>query len=505
MHIVLTIIYLACIIMKNLLLFKQIKENFMVFSSMVFLLGFLPCLIFFYFIVPQGKNGRFLPWKNLVLLIFSLIFYAWGGVAYLGILGVSIAVNYIGGLLVTYPKSGKLKKLFLFIVMALNLGMLGWYKYAGFAAQAAVSLGIPVTVPEIVLPIGISFFTFQGMSYVIDVYRGDAHIQKNPLNVALYVALFPQLVAGPIVRYTTVESEIGMRSHTVKEFSDGIIRFMIGFGKKMILANAMGEIADQIFGLNIEVLTTASAWIGAIAYTFQIYFDFSAYSDMAIGLGRMFGFHFEENFNYPYISSSVTEFWRRWHISLSRWFRDYVYIPLGGNRCSRLRHIFNLIVVWTLTGLWHGANWTFIVWGIYFGILLVAEKYLLSGILPKIPAVIRHAVTLLLVIVSWVLFRSDTISLAAQYVGVMFGAGGRLVSPDAFYYIRQYYPEFIISIAAVFPIRRIIENIIEKHSGKLSVFVFGQLAPKAFAVIVFVLGYFKLVSGSFNPFIYFQF
>ena len=233
------------------------------------------------------------------------------------------------------------------------------------------------------------------------MYRRDARVQKNPLNVALYVALFPQLVAGPIVRYTTVENELTSRSHTLKSFSDGVVRFMLGFGKKMIIANAMGEIADGIFGMDTATsLTTPLAWVGAVAYTLQIYFDFSAYSDMAIGLGRMFGFHFNENFNYPYIASSVTDFWRRWHISLSSWFRDYVYIPLGGNRCSKGRHIFNLMVVWSLTGLWHGANWTFIVWGMYFGVLLITEKYLLAKVLPKIPVVIRHIATLLIVIIS---------------------------------------------------------------------------------------------------------
>lgn len=387
--------------MITVITFDNINEVLMLFSSTVFLLGFLPCLFICYFIIPQGKNGKFLWWKNIVLLLFSLVFYAWGGVAYLGILLTSIAVNYVGGLLVTIPKSRKLQKLILFLAMAANLGLLGWYKYANFAASVMISLGLSVEIPNVVLPIGISFFTFQGASYVIDVYRRDARVQKNPLNVALYVALFPQLVAGPIVRYTTVENELTSRSHTLKSFSDGVVRFMLGFGKKMIIANAMGEIADGIFGMDTATsLTTPLAWVGAVAYTLQIYFDFSAYSDMAIGLGRMFGFHFNENFNYPYIASSVTDFWRRWHISLSSWFRDYVYIPLGGNRCSKGRHIFNLMVVWSLTGLWHGANWTFIVWGMYFGVLLITEKYLLAKVLPKIPVVIRHIATLLIVIIS---------------------------------------------------------------------------------------------------------
>lgn len=370
-----------------------------------------------------------------------------------------------------------------------------------------ISLGLNVKIPGIVLPIGISFFTFQGASYVIDVYRGDAKVQSNPLNVALYVSLFPQLVAGPIVRYTTVENEITCRRHTLKSFGDGVTRFMLGFGKKMILANAMGEIADQIFSLDKgSELTTALAWVGAIAYTFQIYFDFSAYSDMAIGLGHMFGFNFEENFNYPYTASSVTDFWRRWHISLSTWFRDYVYIPLGGNRCSKGRHIFNLMVVWSLTGLWHGANWTFIIWGVYFGVLLIAEKYLLAKILPKIPSALRHIITLLIVIFSWVLFRSDTIADALSYLGVMFGNSAPSgFSKYAFYYLRQYWPEFVISIIAVFPVKNLCQNFLEKRRNKTKLYAAGIIASKAFAVIVFALGYLKLVLGSFNPFIYFQF
>ena len=477
----------------------------MLFSSTVFLIAFLPALFFCYFVVPQGRDGRFLWWKNLVLLIFSIVFYAWGGVSYLGLLLVSITVNYLGGLFVTLPKSKTAQKLILAAAMVANLGLLGYFKYAGFAASAVASLGVPITVPQITLPIGISFFTFQGASYVIDVYRRDAAVQKNPLNVALYVALFPQLVAGPIVRYTTVENEIGNRRTTLRTFADGVTCFMLGFGKKMILANAMGEVADQVFRFAPAELNTALAWVGAIAYTFQIYFDFSAYSDMAIGLGHMFGFNFEENFNYPYIASSVTDFWRRWHISLSTWFRDYVYIPLGGNRCSKARHIFNLMVVWTLTGLWHGANWTFIVWGVYFGVLLIAEKYLFAKVLPKVPAFIRHLVTMLIVIISWVLFRSDTISGALSYIAVMFGRPGTLDARYAVYYLRQYLPEFVLCVIAIFPVKRVAEAWLDKRSGQTAWFIIRQLAPKAFAVAVFVLGYFKLVSGSFNPFIYFQF
>lgn len=477
----------------------------MLFSSTVFLLGFLPALLFCYFIIPAGRDGRGMPAKNLVLLAFSLGFYAWGGVRYLAILIASILINYLGGLFVTRPRSGKMQKLLLIITVILDLGILGVFKYAGFAASAAASLGIPVIIPDIALPIGISFFTFQGMSYVIDVYRRDASVQKNPLYVALYISLFPQLVAGPIVRYTTVENEIASRSHSVELFSQGAVRFMLGFGKKMLLANTMGQIADEVFAFEAGLLSTPAAWVGAIAYTFQIYFDFSAYSDMAIGLGKMFGFHFLENFNYPYIASSVTDFWRRWHISLSTWFRDYVYIPLGGSRRSLPRSILNLLIVWALTGLWHGASWTFVAWGAFFGVLLILEKYVFAGVPEKMPKPVRHIVTLLLIIISWVLFRSDTIGGAIRYIGVMFGVGGGVNPGYTEYCLREFYPELILCLIAVFPVKGVLEKYIAEHSDNRLVFLFGELAPKAFGFIVFILGYFKLVSGSFNPFIYFQF
>ncbi len=470
----------------------------MLFGSTVFLLYFLPLLLLCYFAVP----ARFINIRNAILLIFSLVFYAWGGVRCLFLLLASVTVNYTAGLFVKKPGVGRAV---LAITVTANLAMLGVFKYAGFAASILKDAGLPVTVPNIVLPIGISFFTFQSLSYVIDVYRGDAAVQKNPLKVALYVALFPQLVAGPIVRYTTVEKELSSRKHTVFDFSEGSVRFALGLGKKMLIANAMGEIADKVFSLDCGLFGTAVAWVGIIAYTLQIYFDFSAYSDMAIGLGRMFGFRFMENFNYPYIASSVTDFWRRWHISLSSWFRDYVYIPLGGNRCSKYRHIINLLITWALTGLWHGANWTFIAWGLYFGIILIVEKYALAKVLPKIPGVIRHALTLVIVMISWVIFRSDTISQAVSYVVTMFGASGVSSVNQAFYFIRQYLPEFILALIAVFPIKNAAKRFFEKRAAK-PVFVFSyELLSKGLAILVLGLSYMKLVSGSFNPFIYFQF
>jgi len=473
----------------------------MLFTSSTFVLFFLPLLLICYFAVPQ----KFVGIRNFVLFVFSICFYGWGGVNYLGLLAVSITVNYIGGLLVGTLKNRRLKLTALVITLAINLGMLGVFKYAGFAARTLVSLGVGITVPNITLPIGISFFTFQGLSYVVDVYRADAAVQKNPLNVALYISLFPQLVAGPIVRYTDVERELAKRSHTLENFSAGAVRFMLGFGKKMILANPMGEIADKVFAqATSELFTTPLAWVGAIAYTFQIYFDFSAYSDMAIGLGKMFGFKFNENFNYPYISRSITEFWRRWHISLSTWFRDYVYIPLGGNRCSVAKHIFNLCVVWFLTGMWHGAAWTFILWGVYYGLLLILEKYVFSGLMKHIPRPVSHILTLILVIIGWVFFRADTITDAADYIAVMFG-GGSLGVSQAVYFLRQYAFEFILCLIGIFPIKGVIEKYFEARTENTALYTVYQILPKVFAVAVFALAYMELISGSFNPFIYFQF
>ena len=326
----------------------------MVFSSVSFLVFFLPCLLVLYFMVPRRYRGA----RNFILLAFSLAFYACGGPKFLLLMLLSIVINYCCGLLAGPKHRPTVRKAGVTLAAVLGLGLLGWFKYAGFFGEMLHALMPFIPVPQVTLPIGISFFTFQGLSYVIDVFRDAAAVQRNPLKLALYISFFPQLVAGPIVRYTTVADEIDERHESVSEFSAGAVRFLFGLAKKMLLANAVAQIADAAFSAVSP--SVALAWLGAVAYTFQIYFDFSAYSDMAIGLGRMFGFHFLENFNYPYVSRSVTEFWRRWHISLSTWFRDYVYIPLGGNRCSRARNILNLFLVWALTGLWHGANWTFI-------------------------------------------------------------------------------------------------------------------------------------------------
>ena len=339
----------------------------MVFSSLIFLFFFLPAVLFCYYIVPQN----FIRVRNAVLLLFSLFFYFYGEPRLIGILILSILMNYLFGLSM---RSTYRKPLLILCVIA-NLSLLGVFKYLNFFISSADSLfGLGIPVPDIVMPIGISFYTFQALSYVIDVYRREVPPQHDLFSLALYVSMFPQLIAGPIVRYHDVNVQLAVRKHSFAQFSEGTSRFLFGLSKKVLLSNVFAQIADGVFKYAPNELSAAGAWMGAIGYTLQIYFDFSGYSDMAIGLGKMFGFEFLENFNYPYISKSVTEFWRRWHISLSTWFRDYVYIPLGGNRCSPARHIFNLLAVWTLTGFWHGANWTFMAWGLYFGVLLILDK-----------------------------------------------------------------------------------------------------------------------------------
>lgn len=470
----------------------------MVFSSVSFLLFFLPILLVVYYTVPRAWRGG----RNFVLLAASLVFYGWGGPKFLLLLLASVTVNYVCGLIAGYGRTDKVRKMGVVTASVIGIGLLGVFKYAGFFARTVNALGLRVPVPDIVLPIGISFFTFQGLSYVIDVYRRTAKVQKNPLNVALYVALFPQLVAGPIVRYETVSEAIGERHESVDKFSDGIVRFCVGLAKKMVLANAMGEVADAVFG-KTSGLGALLAWTGAAAYTFQIYFDFSAYSDMAIGLGKMFGFAFNENFNYPYIAASVTDFWRRWHISLSTWFRDYVYIPLGGNRCSRAKHIRNIAVVWLLTGLWHGANWTFVAWGAWFLILLLGEKFVWGKALDKLPRACGHLYTLLAVVVSWVLFRSDSIADAVRYLAAMFSFGNA-GSGEAVYYLRLYAPTFALCAVASLPVKTWCEKLLSTRQNGVSAFLLAWF-PKAAALGLLAVSYVKLVTGSFNPFIYFQF
>lgn len=474
----------------------------MVFSSMTFLFGFLPVLLAFYFLLPQ----RFRRGRNGVLLVFSLLFYAWGGLRLLGLMAVSIAVNYCGGLLAAPGR--RFRRWAMWGAVAVNLALLGWFKYAGFLAENLVLLGLPVEPPEVTLPIGISFFTFQGMSYVLDVYRGEAPAERSPLRVALYIALFPQLVAGPIVRYTTVAGEIASRRETAGDAAGGGVRFCVGLAKKMLLANALGQVADAAFRSR-TVLSTAMAWLGALAYTGQIYFDFSGYSDMAIGLGRVFGFHFLENFNYPYLSRSATEFWRRWHISLSSWFRDYVYIPLGGSRCGPARQAGNILAVWLLTGLWHGAAWNFLLWGLYYAALLLGERFLWGRALERAPAALRHGYALFFIVVGWVLFRAESLADVSLMLRALFGisAPGGLGSGEALYYFKEFRWELLLAVPAALPLKGLLERRLNRRAreGSRPAAVLLAWGPPALALALLALSAVKLVSSTFNPFIYFRF
>lgn len=467
----------------------------MVFSSNIFLFLFLPLLLLLYY-NPILKTRAF---RNFVLLLGSLFFYAWGEPVFVFLIMASVAVNYILGLLIEkYTVSnlpGKRKACLIFAFIW-NVGILFIFKYLGFAAQ---NLGLLLHGEreyfgiEIALPIGISFFTFQIMSYVIDVYRNTVPAQRNILHLGMYILMFPQLIAGPIVRYETICDEILNRRENADDFTAGVSRFVFGMGKKVLLANYAGQIADFIW--KAEEKSVVLAWIGAIAYTLQIYLDFSGYSDMAIGLGRMFGFHYEENFNYPYLAKSITEFWRRWHISLSSWFRDYVYIPLGGNRVSRGRNYFNLFVVWLLTGIWHGANWTFIVWGLAYFLLLAAEKACRADIKKGI----SHLYTMFFVILLWVIFRSDNLGQAVRYIGCMFGVGAaEFCGSEAFEFLTYNWPLWIVSFAACTPVLQICKEKIKNVRA-------GEAIQAVCMNAVFLLCIMSLVLGSYNPFIYFNF
>ena len=458
----------------------------MVFSSFHFLFFFLPALLLCYFLIPQKLRAG----RNLLLLAFSLFFYAYGGVRFLPLMLVSIGINYLFGLLCAPGLRGR--RLFLWLGTACNLALLGWFKYAGFAARNLRLLGAELAIPEVVLPIGISFFTFQGMSYVFDVYRGEAAPEKNPLWVALYVSLFPQLVAGPIVRYTTVAGEIRTRQETLDGFTEGAVRFLFGLSKKLILANGVGALADAVYGSTLSGLTVSLAWLGSVAYTLQIYFDFSAYSDMAIGLGRIFGFHFLENFDYPYISRSITEFWRRWHMTLSGWFREYVYIPLGGNRKGLKRQILNLFIVELLTGIWHGANWNFICWGLYYFVLLAAEKLFLLPYLKK-GRVWPHFYTLFLVVVGWAMFvGNDTgVSFGLLFQKLFVPSGG--VSP--LYFLRNYGVLLAVSVVCCTPLIEKLWDVLRKN-----------VVTRCAAILTLLVVSTAYVVGSTNsPFLYFNF
>ena len=473
----------------------------MLFSSLIFLIVFLPIVLFGYY-VPLRK---WRPAQNVFLLCASLVFYAWGEPKFVFVMIGSILFNWMMGLLTDRFRGSKTAKIMIALDVAGNLGLLFVFKYLTFAAQNIKALfGATFAVPQIALPIGISFFTFQAMSYVLDVYRGDGDVQKNPLYVGLYISLFPQLIAGPIVRYRTVAQEIRNRRETWADFSEGVNRFLIGFVKKVLLANTMAVIADGVFDSK-EPVSAAAAWLGLIAYTLQIYYDFSGYSDMGIGLGRMFGFHFLENFDHPYISLSVTEFWRRWHMSLGTWFRDYVYIPLGGSRVKKPRLVLNLFIVWLLTGIWHGANWTFVVWGLLYFVLLTFEK--LTGIPEKLQSKawlpLRYVVTMAFVCFGWLVFRAESLSAAADYFRNMLCVGTTAVDETFWYYIGNYSAFLIAAAVFALPVAPQLRKKVDALRG----------TPRAICDAVYTVGLIALfaasvafvVKGSYNPFIYFNF
>ena len=466
----------------------------MVFSSAIFVFLFLPLVLLCYFLSPRKL-------KNYVLLFFSLVFYVFGGPKFLLVLLAVVLIDYVGAILIN--KTNK-KKLFLILTITCNILVLVYFKYTGFFLENVNSIfGLKITIPKIVLPIGISFYTFQAMSYVIDVYRNKVKLQKNFLTLLLYVSLFPQLVAGPIVRYETIEDELNNRKETFNDISEGIKRFILGLAKKVIIANQMGLLADTIFGLN--ELSTPVAILGGIAYMFQIYFDFSAYSDMAIGLGRIFGFKFLENFNFPYISKSITEFWRRWHISLSTWFRDYIYIPLGGNRKGIKRQIINMLIVWLLTGFWHGAEWNFVLWGLYYFIFLVLEKFVLNKFLDKLPNFLRHVYAIVVIYFGWIIFRCDSMELLKHYFNALFSFNFSAMSfNEILIYLESYYVYFILAIIFSTPVYyKLVEKISSVKNKKLKLVL--DIIHYLGLIVIFIITIMFLAYSSYNPFIYFRF
>ncbi|MDD2217675.1 MAG: MBOAT family protein [Eubacteriales bacterium] len=476
----------------------------MLFSSMTFLIVFLPCVLFIYF-VPLRKHRII---QNYFLLVASLAFYAWGEPWFVAVIVLSVIGNWILGIKADEIKDNPAKaKPLLVLMLIFNLSILFSFKYLGFVVHNTNALfGANIQVPDLPLPIGISFFTFQAISYVLDIYRGRADVQRNLFNVGLYIAFFPQLVAGPIVRYQTIADQIMNRKETFNDFSLGSCRFMIGLAKKVLISNNLAIVADQSFALaGTGDFSVAFAWLGALAYTFQIYFDFSGYSDMAIGLGRMFGFHFPENFNYPYISKSLSEFWRRWHISLGNWFRDYVYFPLGGSRvASKARLVFNLFVVWGLTGIWHGANWTFISWGLLYFVFLTMEKLTGFEKNERIPIPVKHIYTMLFVIMGWVLFRSNTISDAGHYLSVMFGLSGQpLIDANFTVFFKENMFFFIFGAIFSMPVA----NKISEWAGKRFATTNPAVAAIYAAIIIggLLISVSYLIKGAYNPFIYFNF
>lgn len=465
----------------------------MLFTSISFLYYFLPASIIIYFITPK-------KYKNIILLIASLLFYFYGEPKYVFLMILEIIIAYIGAILIDKYKNQS--KNILIITLFIHVFLLIIFKYTDFIIQTINDISnANIKLLNIVLPIGISFYTFQIISYIIDVYNGKVKVQRNIIKLATYVSLFPQLVAGPIVRYQTVEKELDNRVHSFNNFAYGIRRFSVGLAKKVLIANALGELCSKAPATSEE--TVVFFWIFGISYMLQLYFDFSAYSDMAIGLGRIFGFHFPENFNYPYISKSITEFWRRWHISLSTWFKDYVYIPLGGNRVSRYKQIRNILIVWLLTGIWHGANWTFLIWGLLFGIILIIEKIFLNKFMEKLPSFIRRIYVLFIVMILFIIFSSDNMSVALSNIKGLFGMNGEAFINDyTLHYLNSYLPVLIIALFGATPFIKILIDKLRKNKYVNN--IINILEPILIVVILVVVTSY-LIDNSYNPFLYFRF
>ena len=470
----------------------------MLFSSITFLFIFLPLTLLLYYLVPFRM-------KNYVMLAASLIFYAWGEPVYIILMILSIILNYFCGQDI-YEKRDNTRamKMSLMFGVVMNLLILGFFKYYGLLMDTINAI-LPIDIPYrvLALPIGISFYTFQAMSYLIDVYRKEVKPQENILYFALYISMFPQLIAGPIVRYIDIEEQLKERSINSTKFGEGAMYFIRGLAKKVVLANTFGSVYEQVAAMQMGSFSTLTAWVGAIAYAFQIYFDFGGYSDMAIGLGKMFGFEFLPNFNYPYIAKSITDFWRRWHISLSTWFREYVYIPLGGNRCTPSRHILNLLIVWMLTGLWHGAQWNFMFWGLYYGVILILEKYLWGSKIEKLPSAVQHIYAFVLVLFGWVFFFSPTLGYAGQYLKVMFGIGAKgIFDKQGFFMIFTNWLLIVIAILASAPRGY---KLLKKITGCWQSEEVRAIVTCAVYIAMFLLCIAFLVTETYNPFLYFRF
>ena len=465
----------------------------MLFSSITFLYYFLPCVLIVYFLSPK----RF---RNLVLLLVSLIFYAWGEPKYVILMAISIGIGYISGLFIEKYRGRSLSRYIMAVSVGLCLCLLGYFKYANFLADNFnILFGENKLIMNIALPIGISFFTFQIISYIVDVYRG-VKAQHNLISLAAYVSMFPQLIAGPIVRYVDIAQQLEQRTENMEDTAYGIRRFTIGLGKKIFIANILGEFCDIFHGSSEKSIVFF--WLYAIAYALHVYFDFSGYSDMAIGLGKIFGFHFLENFNYPFISKSATEFWRRWHMSLGTWFRDYVYIPLGGNRVSKPHWIFNIFVVWMLTGFWHGAAWNFVIWGLFFGIILMIEKLWLLKWLNK-SQILSRIYAIIILLISFVIFGAADMGQALSYIGSMFGVGAYpLITAECLYYLHSYGFVMLLAIIGATPIVKTIFTRLEHTAFGKKIFAVAE--PAVLLLILFVSTAY-LVDGSFNPFLYFRF